>query len=168
MSYEPIAGLHALQRATARCRENAQLAPSSLAPAGRRWWQFSGRNPVADRPPTLERTTRSTSDRAVVPVVPSLPGDIRFTAATALARISSGRGGVRRGRGGTGALLRRAAAFVRGGVGDLRRLHLLKTSLIKASPCSCALSIAGSLKPILAPFRKHASLGTSGLPVAVF
>jgi hypothetical protein len=48
LGYEPIAGLHALQRATARRRENAQLAPSTLAPAGRRWWQFSGRNPVAD------------------------------------------------------------------------------------------------------------------------
>ena len=73
LGYEPIAGLHALQRATARRRENAQLALSTLAPAGRRWWQFSGRNPVAERPSALARKRRSTSGGAVVPAVASLP-----------------------------------------------------------------------------------------------
>jgi hypothetical protein len=50
LGYEPIAGLHALQRATALRRENARLLPSTLAPAVGRWRQFSRRNPVADRP----------------------------------------------------------------------------------------------------------------------
>jgi hypothetical protein len=69
LGYESIAGLHALQRATARRRENAQLAPSTLAPAGRRWWQFSGRNPVADRPSALARSARSTSGGAIAPAM---------------------------------------------------------------------------------------------------
>ena len=47
LGYEPIAGLHARQRATARRRKNAGLAP--LARAVGRWKQFSGRNPVETR-----------------------------------------------------------------------------------------------------------------------
>jgi DNA-binding response OmpR family regulator len=59
--HEPIAALHALQSATARRRKNAGLAPSTLAPAVGRWRQFSGRDPVADRPSARERTRRTPS-----------------------------------------------------------------------------------------------------------
>src|SRR3972149_255928 len=72
LGYEPIAGLHALQRATARRRKNARLAPSTLAPAVGRWGQFSGRNPVADRPSARERTI-GTPSGGVAPSVAPVP-----------------------------------------------------------------------------------------------
>jgi hypothetical protein len=67
LGYEPIVGLHALQRATARRRENARLAPATLALAVGRRRQFSGRNPVADRPLARERTRRTSSGSAIAP-----------------------------------------------------------------------------------------------------
>jgi hypothetical protein len=53
LGYEPIAALHALQRATAPPRKNTELTPSTLAPPVRCCGQFSGRNPVAIRQPSL-------------------------------------------------------------------------------------------------------------------
>jgi hypothetical protein len=59
LGFEPIAALDGLQGARAQHRENARLAPSTLAPAVGRWRQFSGRNPVADRPlaPAAQHST---------------------------------------------------------------------------------------------------------------
>ena len=64
------------REASAPSREACGRRCADLAPAGRRRWQFSVRNLVANRPSTLERSTRSTPGGAVVPAVASLPGDI--------------------------------------------------------------------------------------------